>query len=264
MRKNLVLAIDAGNTNVVFAIFDGNSLIKKWRTSTEVKRTVDEYGVWLDHLISLSGINVNDIGGAIVATVVPQITSPLVQLCENYFTCKPLLIDNGVAVGIEVEIPNREEIGADRLVNAVAATTLYPGNLIIIDFGTATTFDVVRGNGAYVGGVIAPGVNLSLEALEKAAARLPRISVAKPPSIIGDSTISAMQSGVYWGYISLIEGIVIRIKEELGTNLSTIATGGLASLFKNGTNFIENIEPDLTLIGLRIVYENCRDEKNDI
>ena len=255
MNKDLLLAIDAGNTNVVFAVFDGTSLLKSWRTSTNIKRTADEYGVWLNHLIELTGIKVDAIGGAIIATVVPQLSSPLTQLCKRYFGCEPMLIDNGDSVQIDVEIIDRQEVGADRLVNAVAANALYSGKLVVIDFGTATTFDVIRENGAYVGGVIAPGVNLSLEALDRAAARLPRISVAKPISVIGSGTVSAMQSGVYWGYISLVEGIVTRIKEEIGDNLTTIATGGLASLFKGGTSCIDQIEPDLTLNGLRIVYE---------
>lgn len=255
MSRHLLLVVDAGNTNVVFALFDGPTLLNQWRTSTDIKRTADEYGVWLTQLIALDGIEPNDINAAILATVVPHTVFPLTHLCERYFKCAPLIIDNGNSVGINVEVTNPREVGADRLVNAVAAHAKFSGRLIVIDFGTATTFDIIRDDGAYVGGVIAPGVNLSIEALDRAAARLPRITVAKPPSVIGSGTVTAMQSGVYWGYISLIEGLVTRIKEEVGQSMRTISTGGLAPLFKNGTDLIDELESDLTLRGLRLVYD---------
>ena len=255
MSRHLLLVVDAGNTNVVFALFDGPTLLNQWRTSTDIKRTADEYGVWLTQLIALDGIKPNDINAAILATVVPHTVFPLTHLCERYFKCAPLIIDNGNSVGINVEVTNPREVGADRLVNAVAAHAKFSGRLIVIDFGTATTFDIIRDDGAYVGGVIAPGVNLSIEALDRAAARLPRITVAKPPSVIGSGTVTAMQSGVYWGYISLIEGLVTRIKEEVGQSMRTISTGGLAPLFKNGTDLIDELESDLTLHGLRLVYD---------
>lgn len=255
MSRHLLLVVDAGNTNIVFALFDGPTLLNQWRTSTDIKRTADEYGVWLTQLIALDGIKPNDINAAILATVVPHTVFPLTHLCERYFKCAPLIIDNGNSVGISVEVANPREVGADRLVNAVAAHAKFSGRLIVIDFGTATTFDIIRDDGAYVGGVIAPGVNLSIEALDRAAARLPRITVAKPPSVIGSGTVTAMQSGVYWGYISLIEGLVTRIKEEVGQSMRTISTGGLAPLFKNGTDLIDELESDLTLHGLRLVYD---------
>ena len=258
MSRDLLLAIDAGNTNVVFALFDGATLLDQWRTSTDVKRTADEYGVWLTQLIALDGIAPADIGAAIIATVVPQAARALTQLCERYFECPPLMIDNGKSIGIAVELANPREVGADRLVNAIAAHAQFPGWLIVIDFGTATTFDVVSDQGAYVGGVIAPGVNLSLEALDRAAARLPRIAVAKPPSVVGSGTIPAMQSGVYWGYVGLSEGLVARIKAEIGQTMTTIATGGLAPLFKDATDVIDMVAPDLTLHGLRLVHERDR------
>ncbi|HIC71116.1 MAG TPA: type III pantothenate kinase, partial [Alphaproteobacteria bacterium] len=195
MSRHLLLVVDAGNTNVVFALFDGPTLLNQWRTSTDIKRTADEYGVWLTQLIALDGIKPNDINAAILATVVPHTVFPLTHLCEKYFKCAPLIIDNGNSVGINVEVTNPREVGADRLVNAVAAHAKFSGRLIVIDFGTATTFDIIRDDGAYVGGVIAPGVNLSIEALDRAAARLPRITVAKPPSVIGSGTVTAMQSG---------------------------------------------------------------------
>ena len=262
MRKELLLAIDAGNTNIVFGLFDGPILLSQWRTSTDVKRTADEYGVWLTQLIALDGIEVNKVKAAIVATVVPQIMFPLTRLCEKYFECIPFIVDDGNAIGIDVAVVNPDEVGADRLVNAVAAHAKYPGWLIVIDFGTATTFDVISGDGAYVGGVIAPGVNLSLDALEKAAARLPRITVSKPSSVIGSGTISAMQSGVYWGYIGLIEGLVTRIKQEVDRDIRTISTGGLAPLFKPGSSLIDEVEADLTLDGLRLVYERFKGVKS--
>ena len=255
MSRHLLLVVDAGNTNIVFALFDGPTLLNQWRPSTDIKRTADEYGVWLTQLIALDGIKPNDINAAILATVVPHTVFPLTHLCERYFKCAPLIIDNGNSVGINVEVTNPREVGADRLVNAVAAHAKFSGRLIVIDFGTATTFDIIRDDGAYVGGVIAPGVNLSIEALDRAAARLPRITVAKPPSVIGSGTVTAMQSGVYWGYISLIEGLVTRIKEEVGHSMRTISTGGLAPLFKNGTDLIDELESDLTLHGLRLVYD---------
>ena len=255
MNSDLLLVVDAGNTNVVFGLFDGPKLLNQWRTSTDLKRTADEYGVWLTQLIALDRLKTKDIGAAILATVVPQAAFPLIHLCERYFRCTPSVIGDSEAVGINVEVANPNEVGADRLVNAVAAHDQFPGWLIVIDFGTATTFDVVRDDGAYFGGVIAPGVNLSLEALDRAAAKLPRISVAKPPTVVGSGTITAMQSGVYWGYIGLIEGLVTRIKAEVEHDMRTIATGGLAPLFKKGSDLIDELEPDLTLLGLRLVYD---------
>ena len=258
MKRQLLLTIDAGNTNIVFGLFDGSNLLGQWRISTDVKRTADEYGVWLTQLIALDGIKVNDVNAAIVATVVPQTMFPLTRLCERYFSCKPFIVENGEEVGIDVTVANPDEVGADRLVNAVAAHAKYPGWLIVIDFGTATTFDVIKDDGAYVGGVIAPGVNLSLDALEKAAARLPRVTVSKPPSVIGTGTVTAMESGVYWGYIGLIEGLILRIKQEIGRDIRTISTGGLAPLFQLGSSMIEEVEADLTLDGLRLVYDRLK------
>ena len=200
----------------------------------------------------------NDVNAAIVATVVPQTMFPLTRLCERYFNCKPFIVENGEEVGIDVTVANPDEVGADRLVNAVAAHAKYPGWLIVIDFGTATTFDVIKDDGAYVGGVIAPGVNLSLDALEKAAARLPRVTVSKPPSVIGTGTVTAMESGVYWGYIGLIEGLILRIKQEIGRDIRTISTGGLAPLFQLGSSMIDEVEADLTLDGLRLVYDRLK------
>ncbi|MDP6352041.1 MAG: type III pantothenate kinase [Alphaproteobacteria bacterium] len=254
----MLLTVDAGNTNVVFAVFDGERLTNRWRISTEVKRTADEYAVWLTQLMALDHIGPDDIGDAVIATVVPQALHAIAGLCRSYFDCDPLVIDNGGAVGIAINIAHPREVGADRLVNAVAAHRRFPGWLIVIDFGTATTLDVISAEGSYEGGIIAPGVNLSLDALDRAAAKLPRIAVERPERVIGTGTVSAMQSGVYWGYVGLIEGLVARIKHEIGQPMTTVATGGLAALFKDAIDSIDAVAADLTLHGLRHVHDHNR------
>jgi len=251
MSAHLLLAIDAGNTNTVFAVFDGDRLVSHWRTSTDVRRTADEYAVWLTQLMTLESVSRSDIDSAVIATVVPQALYELRTLCQRYFGAEPLIVgDDGVIPGLTVNVERPSEVGADRLVNAVAAHARYPGDLIIVDFGTATTFDVVSAEGAYEGGVIAPGISLSLEALNMAAAKLPRIAVARPRSVLGKSTVSAMQSGVFWGYVGLIEGIVMRLAEESGRRMTTVATGGLAALFAGATDTIGAVDSELTLYGL--------------
>ena len=248
----MLLAIDAGNTNVTFAIYDGDSLTGEWRTTTNAARTADEYAVWLTQLMALQDIVPADVQGAIIATVVPQALFDLRSLCRRYFKCDPLVIgEEGVELGIENLARRPREVGADRLVNAVAAAGRFKCPLMVIDFGTATTFDIVDRDGNYLGGVIAPGVNLNLEALHMASAQLPRIAVERPDKVIGRDTLSAMQSGVYWGYISLVEGMVKRIEAEYGEPMSVIATGGLAPLFDNGTDAIQHLDPDITMRGLR-------------
>jgi type III pantothenate kinase len=251
----MLLAIDVGNTNTVFAVFDGDALKGQWRSATETRRTADEHAVWLDHLLQRGGLSLESIDAAIISSVVPQSLFSLRLFCERYCRCVPLVIgEPGVKLGIKINIDRPDEVGADRLVNAVAAHMRHKGALIIIDFGTATTFDAVSARGDYEGGVIAPGINLSLEALHRAAAQLPRIAVAPPPRVIGKSTVPAMQSGVYWGYVGLIEGIVNRMKQELGAPSSTIATGGLAPLFADATETIERVDPDLTILGLLEIH----------
>ncbi len=251
--SDLLLAIDAGNTNTVFAVMEGDELKSQWRSSTKEVRTADEHFVWLSHLMSLNGIDKEDIGAAIISTVVPQSLFNLRSLCRNYFEVEPYVIgDANVQLGLKV---HAQDVGADRLVNAVAAHTTYEGALIVIDFGTATTFDVVSAEGDYEGGVIAPGINTSLEALHLAAAKLPRIEVAQPQRVIGDGTIPAMQSGTFWGYVGLIEGLVSRIRSEYDQPMTVIATGGLASLFRNSTNVIEHVDQDLTMRGLLEIYQ---------
>ena len=253
----MLLAIDAGNTNIIFAIFSENGVVKgEWRSSTDSNRTADEFGVWLEQLINLKGLHRSDIKAAIISTVVPATLFTLKTLCNNYFKCEPLIVgEPSVWLGIDVHVDRPEDVGADRLVNTIAAYKSYGGPLIIVDFGTATTFDVVGSNGSYQGGVIAPGVNLSLEALHQAAARLPRIVVEKPSKIIGKGTISAMQTGIFWGYISLIEGLITRICNEYGTPMPVIATGGLSPLFSESTDVIGKIDTDLTLRGLFTIYQ---------
>ena len=252
----MLLAIDSGNTNTVFSIFDKTGKIKgEWRTSTNTNRTADEFAVWLFQLLQFEDIELKDISSAIIATVVPAMLFNLQQLCRRYFNVEPLIVgDPTVDLGIQVFLDRPEEVGADRLVNAIAAHTLYKGPLIVIDFGTATTFDVVDQDGNYCGGAIAPGINLSLEALHMAAAKLPRVAIGRPENAIGKGTTSAMQSGIFWGYIGMIEGLTQRIKTEFGSEMKVIATGGLSSLFAKSTDVIEISDKDLTLTGLRIIH----------
>ena len=247
----MLAAIDSGNTNVVFAVYEGEKLRGEWRSSSDANRTADDYAVWLNHLMGLEGLEFTDIDEAILANVVPAASYSLRMLCKRYFGCEALVIGApDVELGVDIRIDHPEEVGADRLVNAVGASQAYDGPLIILDFGTATTFDIVAEDGAYCGGVIAPGINLSLEALHAAAAKLPRIDVARPASVIGKSTVPAMQSGVYWGYVALIEGLVARIQKEFGAKMTVIATGGLAPLFADATPAIEHLDRELTMRGL--------------
>lgn len=251
----MLLAIDSGNTNIVFAVFDGDALQGEWRSASESRRTADEYGVWLAQLTALNAIDAAAINEAIIATVVPETLFSLQRLCRHYYHCEPLVVGApGVQLGIEVLVDDPAEVGADRLVNAVAAGTLHGGPLIVIDFGTATTFDVIDADGNYCGGAIAPGINLSLEALHLAAAKLPRVAVEKPERVIGKRTTPAMLSGVYWGYVGLIEGMVARIKQEFGAPMRVIATGGHAKLFNDATEVIDAVDQELTLRGLAEIH----------
>lgn len=252
----MLLAIDAGNTNTVFAIFDGETIRGQWRMATDARRTADEYGVWLLQLFENADIDKKEVTAAILSTVVPQALFSLRMLCRHYFGTEVLVVgESNADIGIEVKVDRPSEVGADRLVNALAAQRKYGTPLIIVDFGTATTFDVVAKSGAYIGGVIAPGVNLSLEALHQAAAKLPNVAVEKPERVVGTSTVSAMQSGIYFGYLSMIEGIIMRIEEECGLAMQVVATGGLASLFARGTHRIHHLDADLTMQGLKLIYD---------
>lgn len=252
----MLLTIDAGNTNTVFAVFDRDEIIGQWRVSTDAHRTADEYAVWLLSLMTLSRIDPEQVTGAIIASVVPHALFELKTFCRRYFNAEALVVGaKGVETGIRARVDRPADVGADRLVNALAAWNMHRVPLIVVDFGTATTFDVVNGEGDYIGGVIAPGVNLSLETLHRAAAKLPNIAIAEPPRVIGTDTVPAMQSGIYYGYAGLIEGIVSRIREEYGTGMKVIATGGLAPLYARATQVIEEIEPELTLYGLNAMYK---------
>jgi type III pantothenate kinase len=251
----MLLAIDAGNTNVVFAVHDGIEWRGRWRIATRADRTSDEYAVWLLTLFQLNGLRAQDIDRCVIGTVVPAALYNLRRLAREWFSVEPLVARAAVDWGFEIRVDRPQEVGADRLLNSLAAHHHYKGPLVVIDFGTATTFDVVAADGAYLGGVIAPGINLSIEALHQAAARLPRIGIGRPQAVVGRDTVSAMQSGVYWGYVGLIEGIVGRIKAEYEEPLKVIATGGLAPLFSEGTTIIQTIDPDITLEGLRLLAE---------
>src|ERR1700743_750956 len=249
----MLLCIDAGNTNIVFAVHDGNETRAEWRSVTETTKTADEYAVLLGQLLSLQGLSFADIDAAIIATVVPAALFDLPRLCRKYLKCEPLIVgDPDVDLGIKV---HAEGAGADRLVNTVAAHERYKGALIVIDFGTATTFDVVSASGDYEGGIIAPGANVSAEALHQAAAMLPRVAVQRTQKVIGHATVPAMQSGLYWGYIGLLEGLISRIKEEFGAPMTVIGTGGLATAFHRQTTVIDHLDPDLTIRGLIMIYQ---------
>ncbi len=252
----MLLVIDAGNTNVVIAVFDGEKLIARWRLSTDQKRTFDEYSAILSLLFKNDNISFSDIKSVVISNVVPQTAYTFDQLSKIYFNCDPFVVgDKKLKLGLNILIDNPKEVGSDRLVNAIAAHKKFASDCIIIDFGTATNFDVVNAKGDYIGGVLAPGVNLSLESLYKAAAKLPQVSIRKPENIIGKSTITAMQSGIYWGYIAMIEGLIEKIKVEFSPCAKVIATGGLASLFSDGTKKIEIVEPDLTIYGIKYVHD---------
>jgi type III pantothenate kinase len=246
----MLLAIDVGNTNTVFALYDGATRLESWRLATVRERTADEYALALVQLMEMAGFDHRLVSQAVASSVVPQANVPLRWMCRDRLKCAIAFVGEEITVPIRVLLDNPKEVGADRLVNAYAAHVHHGGDLIVVDFGTATTFDVVDAKGAYHGGIIAPGVNLSLEALNRAAAKLPRIAVAKPQRVIGTSTVSAMQSGVFWGYVALIEGLVERIRTEFGGPMRTIATGGLAPLFAGATQVLDEIDRDLTMTGL--------------
>jgi type III pantothenate kinase len=251
----MLLTIDCGNTNTVFAIFDGETALGEWRASTVPERTADEYAIWLMQLMSLRDLSREVVTAAIVSTVVPQALYSLRVLCRQYFECEAMVVGTeGVNLGIEIKVDRPGDVGADRLVNAVGAHVGYAGPLVIVDFGTATTFDAVDADGNYLGGAIAPGINLSLEALHMAAAQLPRIAIGRPHSVIGKDTIGAMRSGIFWGYVGLIEGLVRRIIDEHGAAMKVIATGGLAPLFADATDSIDSADADLTIRGLLEIH----------
>jgi len=252
----MLLAIEQGNTNTLFAVHDGEHWIAQWRAATDASRTADEYAVWLSQLLAMAGLALGDLDACIISSVVPQSLFNLRNLARRYLHVEPSVIGENVDLGIEVRILKPTEAGADRLVNAIGAHVAYPGDLVVVDSGTATTFDVVAADGAFEGGVIAPGINLSMQALHDAAAQLPRVAIRRPSGnrVIGVDTVGAMQSGVFWGYISMIEGLVARIRSEWGKPMTVIGTGGIASLFEHATTAIDVFDHDLTIRGLLEIY----------
>jgi type III pantothenate kinase len=253
----MLLVFDIGNTNIVIGLFSGEKLTHKWRMISDTKKSADDYAVDLIELFLTDKIDCLQISGSIIASVVPSLTSKIFEAVEKFTNEKILVIgEKNVRLNLEVQVQNKNEVGDDRLINSIAAFHKFGGNLIVVDFGTATTFDVVGENGEYLGGVISPGINLSLKALHDMTAKLPKITVRHQKNVIGKNTIEAMNSGVYFGYISLIEGLVARIEKELGHKTTRIITGGLAETFKDALkNLIQHHEPDLTLEGLRLVYK---------
>jgi type III pantothenate kinase len=255
----MLLAIDAGNTNLVFALVERGEIKARWRIATDARRTADQYAVWLHQLLELEGYTRADVDAVIIGTVVPRALHNLEVLAVKYFHVQPIVAGQGEASWpIRLDVDEPQNVGADRALNALAAHAKYAGELIVIDFGTATTFDLVGADGAYRGGIIAPGINLSLDALVSAAAKLPRIAIEAPAgnlSVIGRTTQSQMQSGIYWGYVAMLEGLTKRMKREVGAPVTVVATGGLASLFDEHTEVFDAIEPDLTIQGLSLLYD---------
>ncbi len=254
----MLLAIDAGNTNLVFALVDGGEIRARWRIATDPRMTADQYAVWLHQLLELEGYAKADVKAVIIGTVVPRALHNLEVLASKYFHAEPVIAGQGRAKWpIQLDVDEPQNVGADRVLNAIAAHAKHEGDLIVIDFGTATTFDVVDFSGAYKGGIIAPGINLSLDALVDAAAMLPRIAIEAPgsASVIGRTTESQMLTGIYWGYVAMMEGLVARLKSEIGRPVKVVATGGLAVLFDKRTDIFDAVEPDLTIQGLSLLYE---------
>jgi len=256
----MLLAIDAGNTNIVFALVEKGEIKTRWRIATDPRRTADEYAVWLHQLLELEGYGRGDVSQVIIGTVVPRALHNLQVLATKYFKVEPLIAGEGKAewpIALDVDEP--KSVGADRALNVIAGHAKHSGDLIIVDFGTATTFDAVDFSGAYKGGIIAPGINLSLDALVAAAAKLPRIAIAAPQdeSVVGRTTETQMLIGVYWGYVAMMEGLIARMKAEIGRPVTVIATGGLAILFDEHTEIFDVIEPDLTIQGLALLADRA-------
>lgn len=255
----MLLAIDCGNTNTVFSIWDGARFIATWRIATNHARTADEYFVWLSSLMTMRKVDVA-VTDAIISSTVPRVVFNLRVLCNRYFDCRPLVVGKPECrLPVAPRVDQGTTVGPDRLVNTVGAHDRHGGDLIVVDFGTATTFDVVDTDGAYIGGVIAPGVNLSLEALHMAAAALPHVDISRPARAIGTNTVACMQSGVYWGYIGLVEGIVREVRRERDRPMKVVATGGLASLFAQDTALFDSVEDDLTMHGLVLIHRHNKE-----
>lgn len=257
----MLLVLDVGNTNTVLGVFEARrdggfgGLRAHWRVSTNKTQTVDEYGVLFRNLFQMAGVDLGPLSGIVVSSVVPPLDSTLREVCEKYFDARPLFIEPGVKTGMPVHYENPQEVGADRVVNSVAAFEKYGGPCIVVDFGTATTFDAVSVRGEYMGGVICPGIGISAEALFERTARLPRVDIRKPQRVIGTNTVASMQSGLFYGYLGLVDGILKRLLEEMGKETRVIATGGLATLIGDNSEYIKHVDDLLTLEGLKIIYE---------
>ena len=261
----MLLLIDAGNTNCVFALHDGNEFKASWRCKTDSARSADEYAAMLYQLFQIKSLDFGMVKEAIISSVVPDANFQLQQLCKIHFECEAHFIGHdAVRPPVEILLRKPEEIGADRLVNAVAVNNTYKTPAIIIDFGTATTFDVVTAEGAYAGGIIAPGINLSLNALHAAAAKLPKIDIAAPEKVIGTNTVEAMQSGIYWGYVSMIEGLIGRLRNEINGSPVIVATGGLASIYAKNLKCINEVDQELTLKGLLTIYKSIKNAEQKV
>lgn len=257
----MLLVIDIGNTNTVLGVFDAGRLTIDWRLETKQRQTADEYGILARNLFALANMEVHRVHDIVIASVVPPLNSVLEQMALKYFTIKPLFVEPGVKTGMPVLYDSPGDVGADRIVNSVAAYERYGGPTIVVDFGTATTFDAISAKGEYLGGVIAPGPGISSEALFARTARLPRVEIKAPSKVIGTSTVGSIQSGLYYGYIGLIDGILERMIPELGSKTTVVATGGYASLIGAGAHRIQHIDPNLTLEGLRLIYERNKGER---
>ncbi len=251
----MLLALDVGNTNTVVGVFEGKHLKVHWRLSTRRAGTSDEYGIFIKSLFDFAGLDVRVVTAVILSTVVPPVQMPLEEMSRQFFGVEPLVVGPGLKSGMPILYDAPREVGADRIVNAVAAFEEYGGPCIVVDFGTATTFDAISARGEYLGGAICPGIGISAEALFQRAAKLPRVEITRPKAVIGRTTVHSMQSGLYFGYLSLVEGLVARMREELGGNPKVIATGGLATLLLAGSSVVDCVDPLLTLTGLRILYE---------
>lgn len=254
----LLVLVDVGNTNTVFGVYRGDELIESFRLSTDAERTADEYGALLLPLFERAGIDPTASEAVVISSVVPPLHFTLDQLAERYFGKRPLFIEPGVKTGMPIRYDNPAEVGADRIVNSVAARELYGAPVVVVDFGTATTFDVVNAKGEYVGGIICPGITISAEALFAHASRLYRVDVKRPDQLVGRNTVNAMQAGIYYGYVGLVDGILERLMGEIPGLKNVVATGGQAEMIASGSRFIQKVDPMLTLVGLKLIYEKNR------
>ena len=256
----MLLVFDIGNSNIVLGTYEGKKLLRHWRISTDRQKTGDEYGMLINNLFRFQGIRMSDVTAIIISSVVPPLVVPLAKMCERYFRLRPLIVGPGIKTGIKLKYENPREIGADRIVNSVGAYEQFGGPLIVVDIGTATTFDIVAENGDYLGGVIAPGIGISSEALFQRAAQLPRVALVTPRTIICRNTVTAMQAGVIFGFVGQIDEIVRRIKAEMREDMRVIATGGLAKMISRESKTIDKVDNFLTLTGLRVLYERNQPE----